>query len=106
MESIEKLELMRNRKLVSLESLGLCEHCGIPLSDEDMPADAMEADWRCPSCEGLLTNKTFGFEEIEGEWKRTRWVGPEKKWVEERPTDDFALGSWYVLITRSLDPRY
>ena len=32
---------------VSLEGLGLCEHCATPLSIEGMPADSMDADWCC-----------------------------------------------------------
>jgi len=105
---MEKLEeLRRAERMVSLDCLGLCEHCETLLSFEFMSAEALDGEWSCPSCEEPLTHRTWGFEEIEGEWKSTRWVGPEEKWVDEKPTDDFALGSWFVRIDPiGLDPRY
>lgn len=75
--------------IMRIEGLGLCEHCQALLSIENMPAESMDAEWRCPSCNVILTNKTFGFEETEEGCKRTRWVGPDKKWVSQRPDRNF-----------------
>ncbi len=94
-------KLVGAEKLMSLECLGLCEHCGTPLSFENMPWDGANVEWWCSSCEGVLTNQTFAYEEIEGEWKKTRWVGPEAQWVDEQPDKDFTIGNWRVVVSPS-----
>jgi hypothetical protein len=81
-------------KPVSLAGLGLCEHCGILVTSENMPGDSMDAVWKCPKCEKVLSEKSFGFEN----GKRKFWVGADKKWTEQKPTEDFNLGTWLVLI--------
>lgn len=100
MERLEKSN--RVKRSVELEYLGLCEHCDIPLSFEKTPDAAINLDWKCPSCDGLLTGQTFGYKKIEGEWQRVRWVGPEGKWVDERPTEDFTVGNCLVLTSPPL----
>lgn len=81
-----------------LVGLGLCEHCGALLSIEGMPAEAMDAKWNCPKCKKELTHKSFGFELIGGKFEKKYWVGPECKWVNEKPKKDFKLGNWDILI--------
>jgi len=81
-----------------LDCLGLCEHCGLLLSIEDLPADAMNAELRCPKCEGILNGESFGYDGNGEKTKKTRWVGPDRNWVKERPTEPFDLGSWHVII--------
>ena len=76
------------RKSVSINALGLCEHCGALLNMQDIPTEGMNAEWRCPRCEEALTGVSFGF---EGNMQ-VRWVGPEGKWVQTRPSKDFQLG--------------
>lgn len=85
-------------KIVGLESLGLCEICGALLSVEDLPIDAMNSGWRCPGCKGIITNKTFGYEEINGVWKRIQWVGKGKKWTQRKPTENFGLNHWHIAV--------
>ena len=84
-------------RIVHPAGLGLCEHCQILLTMEDMPSESMDAEWRCPKCNGILTSKTFGYEELDKEkWERTRWVGKDGKWTNEKPREDFDLGHWHV----------
>lgn len=89
---------MKTQTSVYLENIGLCEHCGALLTMQDMPADAIDTDWKCPKCEGLLGNKTFGYEEINGKEQKTQWVGSDGKWTKTKPTKNFDLGNWYVII--------
>jgi len=78
--------------VVSLEGLGLCEHCATPLSIEGMPADSMDADWCCPHCGKILSGLSFGYEGEGQGTRKVKWVGPEGKWVAVKPTQDFELG--------------
>lgn len=82
--------------LVYVASLGLCEHCGILLSIEGIPADAMDAEWACPGCKGKLTHKSFGYATEKG--GKIKWVGPEGKWVGQKPAEDFTLGNFEVYV--------
>jgi len=90
-------------KTVSLAGLGLCEHCNILITIEDMPVEAMDAEWRCPNCEGILTGKSFGYE--DGKTTKTRWVGKDKQWIKTKPEEDFELGNWFVIARKRLDIR-
>ncbi|MBU2037330.1 hypothetical protein KJ866_04005 [Patescibacteria group bacterium] len=92
---------MTTKTLVSLEGLGLCEHCGALLSIDDMPGDSIDADWACQSCEKILSHVSFGFELDETkkentDFKKIKWVGPDGQWVSEKPVKDFDLGDWSV----------
>ncbi len=96
--------MAKEKMIIYLETLGLCEHCGQLITIQDMPADSMDAEWRCPKCEKVLGSNTFGYEKVgkEGDrekYEKTRWVGPEKKWVEQKPTKDFDLGNWHIMIS-------
>lgn len=85
-------KLLETTAVLYIEGLGLCEHCQMLLSIENMPAESMDAEWRCPECNGTLTSKTFGYDETPQGCKKTQWVGPDKKWTSERPTSPFNLG--------------
>ena len=87
---------MTTTMVASLESLGLCEHCGTLLSVEDMSGDSMNAEWHCLNCKGLLSGLSFGYEGEGEKTKKVKWVGPERKWVATRPTEDFVLGNLSV----------
>ena len=92
----KQTDLIQER-IVLQAGLGLCEHCQILLTIEDMPPEAIDAEWRCPKCNGILTNKTFGYEEVgKGDWKKTLWVGKDGKWTKEKPKGNFDLGRWHV----------
>jgi hypothetical protein len=78
--------------------LGLCEHCGLLLSIEDLPIEAMDAEWRCPKCEGILNGQSFGYEGSGQEYRKVLWVGRDGKWTKEKPTEPFDLGSWHIII--------
>lgn len=82
---------------VSLESLGLCEHCGALVSMEDLPSDSINAKWSCSRYRGTLTHLSFGYDQSKGTFKKTRWVGPKGEWVGEKPIECFPLGNWFVL---------
>jgi hypothetical protein len=85
-------------KTVLLAGLGLCEHCGTLLTIEDMPGDSIDAIWKCPKCEGVLSEKSFGYEK----GKKVLWVGKDGKWANHIPNappfDEFVLGTWKVRI--------
>ncbi len=88
-------------KNVLLATIGLCEHCNTLLTLEDLPVEAMGAEWKCFKCKKTLTNETFGYDK---EGKRIKWVGENRQWVEIKPTEDFYLGSWFILI-KPLSPH-
>ena len=88
---------MTIQRTVSVNSLGICEHCGTVISMQDAPADAIDAKWLCPKCDKELTNKSFGYEEIKGKWGKTKWVGADGKWTGTEPTKSFDLGSFFVV---------
>lgn len=81
--------------MVHAASLGLCEHCGVLICLEGLPADAMDAKWVCPGCGGELTHKSFGYKTDQG--GKEKWVGPEGKWTTGKPTEDFVLGPYFVV---------
>ena len=85
-------------RIVCLEALGLCEHCGALLTVEDFPAEAIDAEWRCLKCKGVITNKTFGYEEVRGVWKKIQWVGKGSKWTQRKPIENFDLNHWHITI--------
>lgn len=91
-------------RTVRVASLGLCEHCGALVSIEDLPVDAMDADWRCFACNGLLTHLSFGYDQGAQGAHKEKWVGPSGQWVDERPAEDFHLGSMLVVTSLPLRP--
>jgi len=93
------------KRMVLLATLGLCEHCGVLITISDLPADAMDGDWACPKCGKLLGGKTFGYEGEGRDCKKTRWVGPKRKWVSQKPTQEFTLGSWHI-IPKTISPIF
>lgn len=84
-------------KVVSLASLGLCEHCGVLLTMEEMPSDAINAEWRCFKCNDVLSHRSFGYDRGEQGAQKVKWVGPNGEWTEEEPKDDFDLGNLFVM---------
>lgn len=86
--------------VADIESLGLCEHCKTLLSLEGMPADAANAEWKCPSCKGVITHRSFGYE--SGQGNKVQWVGPGKKWVSKKPEKDFRIGKLEVAVRRPM----
>lgn len=88
---------MPTQKDVHVDALGLCEHCNALVSLQDMPADSMDASWKC-ICQGELSHLSFGFDKASVEANKVRWVGPEGKWVQQRPTKDFELGNICVIV--------
>jgi len=84
-------------RLVCVEALGLCEHCGALQDVTNLPADAMSAKWGCSACGKILTGKSFGYGGKGRSYKKIRWVGPGKKWVNEKCKDDFNIGNLLVI---------
>jgi hypothetical protein len=86
---------------VFAHTLGKCEHCGKVFTIEGLPAEAIDAQWHCRSCDGELTNVSMGFE-LKGEsdkpkWVKTRWVGPGGEWQPTAPMEEFVIGSFKVV---------
>ena len=88
--------MLKNQRTVYIETVGICEHCSTVVTMEGMPVDSMNAEWKCSECNGTLTNKSFGYRKVKGEWKKTRWIGEDGKWTRNRPTGGFDLGSWFI----------
>ncbi|MBU4142388.1 hypothetical protein KJ590_00100 [Patescibacteria group bacterium] len=100
---------MATKTPVSLECLGLCEHCGTLISLDGMPGDSIDADWACPSCKKILSQVSFGYESEGGKssgFKKAKWVGPDGQWAPVKPTKDFDLGNWSVQVERTYYPFY
>ncbi|HOI97256.1 MAG: hypothetical protein WA093_03970 [Minisyncoccales bacterium] len=81
-----------------LAGLGLCEHCGNLITLEGFPIEAIDAEWRCPKCQGILGGKSFGYEGDGKKAQKVWWVGPDGKWVKIKPTEEFDLDSWHIII--------
>ena len=89
---------MKEKLVVQLEGLGICEHCREVVSVEDFPVEATDATWRCPTCKKVLTHRSFGYQKVRGEFQKVRWVGRSGKWTAHRPERDFTLGNFDVVI--------
>lgn len=37
----------------------ICEHCGQGMSLENMDMDSLDAEWRCPKCDGVITEESW-----------------------------------------------
>jgi len=86
-----------------VDSLGLCEHCGKLVSITDYAGDeGGNAKWIC-ECGKPLTHLSFGYDKGTTGAKKIKWVGPNHKWTDTRPTDDFRLGNIQVIMKM---PRY
>jgi hypothetical protein len=82
-----------------LASLGLCEHCGALLSLENLSIEAIDAEWRCSKCGGILNGPSFGYEGTDEGTKKVWWVGPDGKWTKKPPVKPFNLGNWRIIIS-------
>jgi hypothetical protein len=78
--------------VVSIEELGKCEHCGAVFTMNNMSGDSADSDWACSGCRNKLGPASFGLEEVNGRWQKTRWVGPGGAWVGKKPESSFVLG--------------
>lgn len=83
---------------LSINGLGLCEHCNVLLTIEDLSGDAAGTTWHCPQCKGHLTHASFGYDRGGKGAQKIRWVGPDGTWVDQRPESEFTLGEWLILI--------
>lgn len=102
--SPEKLFLNKRGGIMArllLEALGLCEKCGTLLNIEGMPSDSADADWPCPECKTNTTGASFGYQQVDGKWKKVRWVGKvgnKVEWVTKKPTEDFHINGLEVWL--------
>ena len=85
-------EKFKSKPVFHPAGLGLCEHCQTLVSIQGMPAEAMDAEWNCPKCNRVLTEKTFGYKN----GKKVLWVGKDGKWVEKEPEGSFDLNDWHI----------
>ena len=88
---------MDKQRTVSLEDLGLCEHCRAFSFLKDMPARS-NISWRCLRCGKKLTIENFGYKRQDGTYRKVKWVGGNCEWTENKPTENFSLGGWHVMI--------
>ncbi len=82
---------------VHIDALGLCEHCNALVSMLNLPADSIDAIWRC-SCGQEMSHLSFGFDKGGLGAKKVKWVGPGRVWVDQQPTQDFELGHIHVMV--------
>ena len=76
-------------------ALGLCEHCGVLLDMSSLPPEAMDAVWKCPKCGKELTGKSLGY---DPKHKKVHWVGPDGRWSDIEPEEDFSIGDLSVVM--------
>lgn len=90
------------RLVVSASSLGKCEHCSTLILIHNMPGGMPNRQWQCPTCGGVLSLVSFGYElkEIKGEPKltKTKWVGENGIWEEAPPEKDFELPGVVLIV--------
>ncbi len=81
-----------------LNSLGVCGRCNAIVSITDYAhGDSMDAKWMC-RCGAELTHTEFGYDKGERGAKKIKWVGPDGKWTDTEPEEDFKLGEVDVVI--------
>jgi hypothetical protein len=83
---------------VHIAGVGKCEHCGAIVCIQNLPAEALDAEWKCPKCEGTLTHLSFGYEKPEGGARK--FIGPDREWHNEEPGVEFDLGMLHVIPSR------
>lgn len=84
------------RMIIPIESIGKCEYCLVLLTIENLGSDAVNAEWRCPNCQRVLTHLSFGYENSKGGKKF--WIGINGEWVSQKPENNFELGNWDVIV--------
>jgi len=102
-------------RLISVDSLGICDQCGTLFVIANLPTDDLFKEWRCcrgkeggwfdhydkisvcSQCGNEFTSESFGYEKREGEWQKVRWIGPDKKWTEKKPEECFDFGFWKII---------
>lgn len=83
--------------LFLISGLGLCQHCGVLLSIELIPQEAISCRWFCPKCKKEVDHESFGYDQ-KGE--RVKWVGADLKWTNLAPEEDFKLGGLSLVVRR------
>ena len=91
---------------VTVNALGKCEYCGCILNVSHFSAEAINATWKCPECDGELSHESFGFDKATKDAKKVRWVGPDRNWQDEEPQESFQLGELRVLPSRAASYLY
>lgn len=86
---------------VFIEDLAICEHCGAVFHTGGRFPREIAFRLRCQniSCQFLLTWQSLGKVCVGagGIYTRVKWVGPDKKWVSQKPANSFFIGNWWVL---------
>jgi hypothetical protein len=82
--------------LVLLDELGKCEYCHTLLPARRVPTK--DGECFCPNCGKFITEKSFGLEQINDAWKRTRWIDENGQWTDKRSNNDFYLDKLFVVL--------
>jgi len=88
---------MKRNNLVLATNLGMCE-CGNIIATSKSPIDTFmhNPKQKCTYCEKELTLANFGYE--AGNPHKVKWIGPDKKWTDTRPSKNFTLGRWQIIV--------
>lgn len=78
---------------VNLERLGKCERCGGILKMFDLPPNLAIETGNCSKCNAPLTLDSFGLTQTETSLRKTKWLGPDGQWTNQRPERDFVLNN-------------
>ena len=73
--------------IVTFDNLGLC-NCGKLLDRQALASDGGV----CPACCNQPNEECFGIKNGE----KKRWLGPDGKWVQEQPKENFTIGGWKI----------
>lgn len=89
---------MATKNPVSVESLGLCEHCNALLVMEDMDSDAIQVIPDCPRCRKIISGASFGYDG-NGQQAKVRWVDAGRTWITQRPAGNFSLDGLRIVVS-------
>ena len=81
---------------VTFDELGICEHCNKIILIQDYAGSEGGENWHCKHCSKEIGHASFGYDVPGIGCKKVRWVGPQGKWVTERPEETFRLPNLIV----------
>ena len=94
------MEKRKRKKVVMVDSLGICQYCKRVISVMDIPLKHKGPFLPCPHCKKLTAPwDTWGDSyDRDTRISERRWVGPNGKWVRNRPKRNFIVNEFNVCV--------
>lgn len=89
---------VKKMRTVHSDSLGVCEHCGHIFPARDVVKEG--EDGKCPKCNKEISAATFGYRKFRKKWRKNRWLGPDGKWIDTEPSENFSIGELYIIVSK------